>query len=85
MIVPALDMLRLFFYRILNNKPFFEPDNYHIHHLLIKKYKFFYSSIILFILTSLPIFISVNYDFYLLGISVGILLYVITIYTVAKK
>lgn len=35
MLLPGLDMLRLFFIRILNNKNPFLPDNNHIHHLLL--------------------------------------------------
>lgn len=35
MLLPGLDMLRLFITRILNNKNPFLPDNNHIHHLLL--------------------------------------------------
>ena len=36
MLIPGLDMLRLFIYRILRGKNPFLSDNLHIHHLLLK-------------------------------------------------
>jgi hypothetical protein len=37
MLVPGLDLFRLFFERIIKGKNPFFPDRNHIHHLLLKK------------------------------------------------
>ena len=37
MMLPGVDMFRLFLYRIIRGRNPFSPDNEHIHHLLIKK------------------------------------------------
>ena len=37
MMLPGIDMLRLFIFRILNKKNPFSPDKNHIHHLLLEK------------------------------------------------
>jgi UDP-GlcNAc:undecaprenyl-phosphate/decaprenyl-phosphate GlcNAc-1-phosphate transferase len=39
MSVPGIDMLRLFFERLYNKKNPFKPDNNHLHHLLLFKFK----------------------------------------------
>lgn len=39
MAIPGIDMLRLFFIRIINGKSPFLGDNKHIHHLLLNKFK----------------------------------------------
>ena len=38
MIIPGLDLIRIFFLRISNKKNPFKPDRSHIHHILLKKY-----------------------------------------------
>jgi len=35
-LVPLLDVVRVVIIRLKNNKPLFEPDNNHIHHVLLK-------------------------------------------------
>jgi UDP-GlcNAc:undecaprenyl-phosphate GlcNAc-1-phosphate transferase len=37
LMLPGLDMLRVFVFRILNNKNPFSPDRTHLHHLLIER------------------------------------------------
>lgn len=41
MIIPGLDLMRLFTIRILNKKHPFSPDNKHLHHLLLKKFSYY--------------------------------------------
>jgi UDP-GlcNAc:undecaprenyl-phosphate GlcNAc-1-phosphate transferase len=53
MLIPGLDMLRLFSQRILNQKNPFVADKLHMHHLLLSKYG--YSKAKLFIITILAI------------------------------
>ena len=38
MIIPGIDLIRLFFLRILKKKHPFTPDRNHIHHYLVQKY-----------------------------------------------
>lgn len=65
MMLPGIDMLRLFFQRILNKKNPFSPDRLHIHHLLINAYGQFHSIIVLQIITIIPYFF-----FHLIGYQV---------------
>ena len=39
MLVPGIDMFRLFMFRILNNKNPFTADENHIHHILFRRFK----------------------------------------------
>lgn len=57
MMLPGVDMIRLSILRLLNNKSPFEGDNNHIHHLLIKKYNYEKTILIISLLIFIPIFI----------------------------
>lgn len=50
MLIPGLDLFRLFFVRIINKKNPFFPDKNHIHHLLLKKFNYIWVNFILFFL-----------------------------------
>ena len=63
MMVPGIDMLRMFITRIINRKNPFRPDRHHIHHLLNFKYKYKKTILILNLLILIPIFL------YLIGIN----------------
>ncbi|MDA7596886.1 undecaprenyl/decaprenyl-phosphate alpha-N-acetylglucosaminyl 1-phosphate transferase [Candidatus Pelagibacter sp.] len=58
MIIPGLDMIRLFFERIKNKKNPLTSDRYHLHHLLINKLNLFYSNMIINLLIITPIALS---------------------------
>ena len=53
MAIPGIDMIRLFFIRIINGKNPFLGDNKHIHHLLLNKFRE-KTAIIVFSLTLFP-------------------------------
>ena len=55
MMVPGIDMLRLFIIRIKNKSNPFKPDNNHIHHLLLKEIKYKKTIIILILMMLMPI------------------------------
>ncbi len=40
MLLPGLDMTRVAITRLIKKKHPFDPDNTHIHHILLKKYSF---------------------------------------------
>jgi len=58
MLIPGLDLFRLFFLRIINKTNPFFPDKNHIHHLLLRKFNYIKVNFIIF---SLIIF---SYLFY---------------------
>ena len=62
-IIPGLDMARLFFFRLINEGSPFNPDKNHIHHLLIKKFSHFTSSIFLLLLVAWPLMINHYFNF----------------------
>jgi len=59
-IIPVLDMLRLFIIRILDRKSPFEKDLKHFHHLLIARYSLYTTLFFYLILCFFP-FIIINY------------------------
>ena len=58
MIVPGLDLIRLFIIRVINKKNPLTSDRNHLHHILIKKYTFRNTLIIIFLLVSLPLILN---------------------------
>lgn len=76
MLVPGVDMFRVYLQRLYNKQNPFLPDQSHLHHYLIKKFSLPKSLMIQFLIISLPLF------FYKLSISLilcnlfGLLLYV---------
>jgi len=60
MTIPGYELLRLAIQRIINKKHPFLPDNNHIHHLFLKKYKLFKTIFIIQLILVSP------YSFYLL-------------------
>ncbi|MDA9647899.1 undecaprenyl/decaprenyl-phosphate alpha-N-acetylglucosaminyl 1-phosphate transferase [Candidatus Pelagibacter sp.] len=82
MMVPGLDMLRLFIIRILNKKNPFKPDRFHLHHLVQNKLKSNLKTLIfLLLLYGCPIILAIltQINTILLIIS-GAILYFLTIY-----
>lgn len=58
-LIPIIDMLRLFFERLITKKNPYQGDNNHLHHYLIKKFNLTLALIIYFLLMNVPIFFSV--------------------------
>jgi UDP-GlcNAc:undecaprenyl-phosphate/decaprenyl-phosphate GlcNAc-1-phosphate transferase len=56
-IIPILDMIRLFFIRILDRKSPFQKDMKHMHHLLIARFSLFISLTFYLTLCFLPFFL----------------------------
>jgi len=58
MLIPGIDMLRVFFLRISKGiNPFF-PDRRHLHHILLKKFNEKITALFIFLLIFLPVIIS---------------------------
>ena len=58
MLIPGLDLIRLFILRILKKRNPLSSDRNHLHHLLIAKYPLNKSLIIILLLIFLPIILS---------------------------
>ncbi len=86
MMLPGLELLRLAISRILKKRNPFSADNTHIHHLLLKKYK--YNSVIMinFISILLPILILLFSQINsLIIIIIFSCLYLVSIYCLSKS
>ena len=79
LLLPILDLLRLFVLRLSSGKSPFEPDKNHLHHLLLKKFSYNKTIIILFLIYFLPILFSLITQEYFLSILMQIFLYFISI------
>jgi len=80
MMLPGIDLIRLFFKRIANKKNPLRPDRNHLHHLLIKKFTGIKSLLIMQFLIIIPLVISYyNIDRFII-ILFSITIYSITIY-----
>ncbi len=58
MMLPGIDLIRLFFKRAINKKNPLKPDKDHFHHLLISKFSLKKSLLILNLMIILPIFFN---------------------------
>jgi UDP-GlcNAc:undecaprenyl-phosphate GlcNAc-1-phosphate transferase len=79
MLIPGIDMMRLFIFRLINKKNAFQPDKDHIHHLLLKKYGFTKTFLYIQSLIYIPIILSSFFNKILLIIMVQFFIYFITI------
>lgn len=83
MIIPGLDMLRLFTERISNKKNPFKGDSNHIHHLLLAKFGYYKAFIYVQIIIVIPVILSFYFNLLLINF-ISILIYFLTI-TVLKS
>ena len=83
MILPGIDMLRLFIQRIYNKTYPFNPDKNHIHHILIKKYS---SNITLAIILCLSFFPIIAFEFLKINYFITLILFfIIYFWLISKK
>ena len=80
MMLPGIDMLRLFLERILKKKNPFKGDRNHLHHLLLKNNSQRLVLIKLFSLIIIPNFLAYFLDLYLILIVLTLLVYLFTIF-----
>ena len=85
MMIPGLDMMRLFIQRILKNKNPLKADNNHLHHLLLKKYSLNKTIAINFFLMIIPILLMIFGVNHLIIIVFFSLLYLIIFYKLSYK
>jgi UDP-GlcNAc:undecaprenyl-phosphate GlcNAc-1-phosphate transferase len=89
MLLPGLDMLRVFLLRLINGKNPFKPDRTHLHHLLLNYFSDRYVFLIIFIYIFLVILLYYFINPIILFFSVItiylIILFFIKIFTGIKK
>lgn len=79
LLMPVIDLLRLFIIRISHGKSPFLSDKNHFHHLLLRKFNYSRSITILFLIYLLPVIFAIITKKYFLLIIVQIFLYSLTI------
>lgn len=79
LLLPIIDLLRLFIYRISSGKSPFLSDKKHLHHLILKKISYNKSILLLFMLYLLPIALAFITKKYLISIVVQVIIYSILV------
>jgi len=86
MLIPGIDLVRLFFQRIINGYSPMTPDNHHLHHYLLSRYNLIKTNIILGLLIIFPtlfnLFLGKNFTLYIL--ICNILCYFLIIFKLKK-
>lgn len=75
MIIPGIDLIRLFFTRLMQAKSPFTPDDKHFHHHLLKKFGLIKTNLIVFLLTSIPYTLASITNQFLLLIVIVLFIY----------
>ena len=79
MLIPGMDLLRLFFQRIKNNSNPLKGDKEHIHHYLLKKHSALITALISQILIWLPFLILQFFGFFYLALLIQVTFYILII------
>jgi len=79
MFIPGIDLMRLFFLRLLKKTSPFQGDKNHIHHLLLKKYPSLISVAIIQSLIWLPFLVSQIFGIFYIALLIQMFLYTILI------
>ena len=85
MLIPGIDMIRLFFERIKKKRNPFSYDRLHFHHLLLEKYNYLKTICIIILFVSLPIIANHLGVAKLNIIFISIILYSISVLILKKK
>ena len=85
MLIPGLDLIRLFIIRILNKKNPLSSDRNHLHHLLLKKFFFKKTLFLIILLVSFPILLDLLLINNIFNILITIIAYSLLITYTSKK
>jgi hypothetical protein len=87
MLIPGLDMFRVAVFRIINKKHPFSSDKNHIHYLMLSKFKFYQTFIIIQLLIILPVVMDIFFKnkFTIFFIIISIIIYSSIIYVLTSK
>ena len=84
MLIPGLDLMRLFFTRISKGKHPFSPDRNHLHHILNDNFKNNETFLIILLLMWTPVLISKIFETYFILIILKTLIYSILVFKFKK-
>ena len=76
MIIPGLDLMRLFIYRIYKGNYPFTPDRNHLHHVLLLRNNLIKTNIKIFLLTAIPAIVGFYVGFTPLLLIIQVTLYI---------
>ena len=85
MLIPGLDLMRLFFFRIINKRHPFSADREHLHHYLLNNLGEMKTLIIIITIIYLPLIFSQIYNIYLEMIILQIFFYLMIILKYKNK
>ncbi len=85
MLIPGIDLIRLFISRILKKNNPFKPDKNHFHHLMLNKFGLYKANIILFALIIFPYIIAKILNMFLIMIILSILVYTFIYMKIKQK
>jgi UDP-GlcNAc:undecaprenyl-phosphate/decaprenyl-phosphate GlcNAc-1-phosphate transferase len=85
LLMPIIDLLRLFVSRISSGKSPFLSDKKHFHHLILERVSYNQAIILLFLMYLLPIIFAIITKKYFLFITMQILIYLISIILLNKN
>jgi UDP-GlcNAc:undecaprenyl-phosphate/decaprenyl-phosphate GlcNAc-1-phosphate transferase len=85
MLIPGLDLARLFITRLIKNTAFFSADQNHIHHIIMNKFTGYKLQLIILFLVLFPITIFYLTKIFFLSLIFGIINYFVLIYTFKKN
>ncbi len=80
MLIPGLDLMRLFITRIFKKKSPFFPDRNHLHHLLISKFSLVEVNLIIFFLISIPSTLTYLYGYSYIFLLIQLIIYFLLIF-----
>lgn len=84
LLMPVVDLLRLFILRIFSGQSPFLSDKNHIHHLLLKRFSYNKTIIILFLIYLIPIIFAIFTKKYFLFILIQMFFYLVIIFSLSK-
>ena len=85
MLIPGLDLIRLFFTRLMQAKSPFTPDDNHFHHHLLKKFGLIKANLIVFLLISIPYTLASITNQFLLLIVIVLFIYFFILWYLRKN
>jgi len=80
MLIPGLDLMRLFIIRISKKKHPFSADRNHLHHLLLKKFSYYKVILIIQLLIFLPVIFNLIFGYTFICLFSTLIVYSIIIY-----
>ena len=85
MLIPGLDLARLFLWRTMKKSEFFVSDQNHIHHILMNKFSGIKLQIVISLLILTPIIIFNFTQIFFVSFFIGILIYSLLILLCRKN